>query len=64
MDVTKLNAADLERLKSLVELCKETLADVEEDGRCDDDADHYIFEAAMEFVFGSDIWSRYNAALR
>ena len=48
-----------DKLKPLVENCKEHLAKLYE-GREDEAGEHYIYEAAMEYVFGKDIWQTIN----
>lgn len=51
-------------MDELKRACEEYLEIVEGDRDGDrDDAQHYIFENAMELVFGKDIWTRVNIAL-
>ncbi len=48
--------------ESLRNLCIGHVEEVAEDPYAydDDDIDHYIYEAAMEAVYGSDIWKWMN----
>jgi len=43
-------------------LCVKNVQSVAEDGRELKDIDHYVFEAAMQAVYGPDIWKWYNRA--
>lgn len=45
---------------SLIELCQEYVDDLEKHGYVDDDVSHYIFEAAMQSVFGFGVWDWIN----
>lgn len=63
IDLKNLTPEQTKNLERLVLYVEEHMASVEEHGDTDSDDEHYIFEAAMEFVFGPDVWKRYNAAL-
>ena len=39
----------------LIELCQEYINDLEEKGYADEDYDHWMFETAMQIVFGNDV---------
>ena len=49
-------------MDELKRICEQYLEHIES-GETDTDDEHYIFEAAMELVFGADIWTRVNIAL-
>ena len=46
----------------LVKICEQYLTDLG-NGRNRDDADHYIFEAALETVYGLGVWEFVNEKL-
>lgn len=55
-----LNEIDLTHLK---ERCKEYIEIISNADHCDDeliDPEHYIFEEAMEALYGKDIWNFIN----
>jgi hypothetical protein len=43
-----------EAKKKLEEVCLEAF---NEDEDADSDIEHFVFEAAMEYVYGSDVWA-------
>lgn len=49
-------------LKSLKEICKDYIDYMynEEEYHEDNDYSHYIYEVAMETIFGKDIWQKIN----
>jgi len=51
------------RDKKLIRAINEYIAAVQsEDGYVDSDIKHYIFEAAVEWLHGEDIWDRLEEA--
>lgn len=49
----------------LIKVCKEYIEDMDnEDFHEDDDDQHYIFEAALEAVFGKDVWKWVNQVMK
>ena len=42
------------------EMCQEVIDSLAKDGWYDDDMDHYIFEGAMQAVFGEDVFTWMN----
>lgn len=57
----QLETIDLEALK---EVCNDYINFIDsEDYHEDNDFDHYIFEAAMETVFGKDVWKYINSKI-
>lgn len=53
-----LENPDFTRVK---QLCSAEIDTRAAGGRVKDDADHYIYEAAMEAVFGKDVWAWINS---
>lgn len=51
---------DITRLQNI---CCEYINDLASDGYVDEDYEQYIFEAAMETVFGKDVWKFINDKL-
>jgi hypothetical protein len=47
---------------AVIEMCKDHIANIENDEH-DDDTDHYIYETAMEAVFGPKVWEWINKRL-
>jgi hypothetical protein len=50
-------------LNGLINICEEYLDKIENDDSCDSDADHYIFEKAMETIYGPCAWDWLNSHL-
>lgn len=48
---------------ALQKICCEYIDDLASDGYVDEDYEQYIFEAAMEAVFGKDVWKFTNDKL-
>ena len=48
--------------KDLIDLCKLNLEEISQDDE-DEDTKHYIYESAMEAVFGKDVWEYINDKL-
>lgn len=46
---------------SLIGTCVEAVRELDEEGYEDEDIRHYIYESAMEAVFGKDIWKWINS---
>lgn len=46
--------------KNLIELVEKSIPEYLENGHVDDDFDHYVFEAAMEAIYGKNIWKWWN----
>ncbi|MEK6881970.1 MAG: hypothetical protein AABY22_20295 [Nanoarchaeota archaeon] len=44
----------------LIELCEDYIRQLEEEKYVDEDTEHYIFEVAMEAVFGKEVWKWIN----
>lgn len=57
---TRLDVVDATRLRNI---CQAYIDELDEKGWADDDTTHYIFEAAMEAVFGKDVWIWVNSKL-
>jgi hypothetical protein len=55
----QLDNIDLQKLRNICQDYIEFIDDDEEYHE-DNDYDHYIFESAMETVFGKDIWDFIN----
>ena len=49
--------------KPLQIICQKYIEDLSKNGYARDDADHYIFETAMETVFGKDVWKFVNSII-
>lgn len=50
-----------EGMKQLKELVDDHIARVRDGSHhCDDDDDHYIYEAAVEAFYGKEIWKEFN----
>jgi hypothetical protein len=45
--------------KKLIDLCEEVLDDIEKDGYSKDH-DHYIYEEAMQCIYGPKVWDWLN----
>lgn len=45
-------------------MLEENMAQVEAEGYTVKDLDHYIFEAAMEELYGKTVWGWYNKAVK
>jgi hypothetical protein len=45
----------------VVDLCKEYLEEIKENRYADSDTKHYIFEVALEAVYGKSIWEYVRA---
>ena len=56
-----LTILNLEPLKTL---CQNYITELAEDGDVDEDFPNYIFESAMETVYGKDIWDFINAKIK
>lgn len=41
-------------------ICQQYIDSCEKNNHVDEDLEHYIFEAAMEAVFGPDVWKYVN----
>lgn len=53
---------DNDSLRELVNLCEDYINFIDsEEYHEDNDYDHYIFEKAMEFIYGSTIWDYINS---
>ncbi len=48
-------------IEPLQEICQEYIDELEKDGYINEDYDHYIFESAMETIFGKDVWKFINS---
>jgi len=48
----------------LQDICQEYIDSVEKDGYANEDFDHYIFETALECIFGKEVWSWVNKKLK
>ena len=53
----QIAAPDLTKLRKI---CQEYIDSLARDKYVDGDLDHYIFEAAMETVFGKNVWDWIN----
>lgn len=53
----QLSSIDVEPLKKI---CQDYINALANDGYADEDFDHYIFETAMECIFGKDVWRFVN----
>ena len=42
-------------------VCLDYMRDLERQGWADDDYEHYIYESAIEAVFGKDVWKYINS---
>jgi len=60
---SKPKLLDSPNIKLLQAICQNYINDLERDSYIDDDREHYIFEVAMETVFGKDIWTYVNNIL-
>ena len=49
--------------EELMELCQTSLDEIVENGELDSDTKEYIYEAAMEAVFGKAVWDYINNKL-
>ena len=49
---------------ALRECVTEGVNEFAETGDEDDDFEHYVYEAAMEALYGKDIWKWYNARVK
>lgn len=47
-------------VKPLKEICQNYINDLEKNAYVDEDYEHYIFEIAMECIFGEDVWKWIN----
>lgn len=47
----------------LAKLCDDYLDEVESGGTDDSDIEHYIFESALELMYGTDVWEYVNQYL-
>lgn len=47
----------------LIKICQDYINDLAREGYADDDYDHYIYETAIECVFGEDVWSWINSVI-
>lgn len=56
----QLETLDLEPLRKLCQGCIDCLA---RDGYVSEDYDHYVYETAMETVFGKNVWEWVNSRL-
>lgn len=46
---------------SVIELCKNQILEMTKADYCEDnDSDHYIYEAAMQAIYGKDVWEWIN----
>ena len=50
-------------IKSLKEICQNYIDDLEKNAYADEDYEHYIFETAMNCIFGKDVWKWINERL-
>lgn len=53
----QLSSIDFEPLKKICQKYIDALAD---EGCADEDSAHYIFETALECIFGKDVWHFVN----
>lgn len=44
----------------LIKMCESHIASIAEKGYADEDDKHYIFECALESIYGKNVWSWYN----
>jgi len=54
---TKLENIEID---TLVQLCQDRIDEIADGDDVDSDLPHYIYEAAMEAVFGNNVWSWIN----
>lgn len=47
-------------LAGLIDCCKSYIEEVKEHGECDSDTRHYIFEEAMQAIYGKNIFDWIN----
>lgn len=45
----------------LIDQAKEAIQEIVDCGHTSDDLDHYMFEIAMECIFGQNIWDWWNS---
>lgn len=50
-----------ERLRAL---CVDYLTDLNKNGRVDDDYKYYIYEVALEAVYGKEVWKFINRVMK
>jgi len=55
-----INQGFLEDWDATRNLCRKYINDIAKDHYADDDLKYYIFEAAMEAVFGKNLWAWVN----
>ena len=48
----------------VAKLCREYIEELDREDYVDDDLETYIFEAAIEAVFGKDVWIWINKRLK
>ncbi len=48
----------------LILVCESHLQQIDEEEREDNDSEHYIYEAAMEAIYGSDVWKFINKKIK
>lgn len=46
--------------KELIEMCKDFLNQIEKENYYSEELEHYIFEKAIESVFGKNVWEYIN----
>lgn len=51
-------------LDQLISVCDTYLTEVESGNSEDSDTPHYIFEKAMELVYGKEVWKYINAKIK
>lgn len=59
-DLASCNEIDYSKVKKACEVHIQNLAD----GNQERDDEHWIYEAAMEAVYGKDVWSWVNSVLK
>jgi len=69
-EIAKRNKSDVPialenpNFEKLIITCKEHITVMSGGSYCDNDDEHYIYETAMEAVYGSDIWLGVNKQMR
>lgn len=51
-------------LKPLSEVCRQYIDDLDHNGWADEDYTHFIYETAVETIYGKDIWDWINSVKR
>ena len=63
-DADKPQQIDDPSLTNLRSMCQKYIDHISERDPIDDDLKHYIFEAALEALFGADVWDFVNSRAR